>query len=54
MMLQPDPEASWIENYRHRPLIMKGKQIRVAAHQQLLAGGECLVKKHLINVKATS
>lgn len=54
MQLQPDPEASWIENSWQLRLIPKGKQIRVAAHQQLLAGGECLVKKHSIHVMATS
>lgn len=54
MLLQPDPEASCIEDGWQLQLILQGKQIRIAAHQQLLAGGECLDKKHPIHAMATS
>jgi hypothetical protein len=54
MLLQPDPEASCIEDGWHLPLILQGKQIRSAAHQYRHAGGDCQIQKHLILVIATT
>jgi len=54
MLLQPDPEASWIEDGWHLPLILQGKQIHIAAHQHLHAGGDCQIQKHLILAIATT
>ena len=48
MLLQPDPEASWIEDGWHLPVIKQGKLNRIVAHQHLHAGGECQNQKHLI------